>query len=159
MGNRCGRRYHHPIVHDPQEVPARLDRQARQALPDPQAHNPQRERAIVEHIAEIRRARPRVHGRGRWHLRKVLLTVLKLKRLRWLQALVRCSLNSMKVKNSPHLQQRFRSLLGRLTRMIAGTASWFNHLIRIQGRLYFVGYESELAEFTYRRRRLGLTNY
>ena len=104
---------------------------------------------------------------SRPRLRKCFLKVLALKRLRWLQSTIRCSLNSQKLRNDPELRQKFTQLLSLLTMEISGTASWFDHVKRVEGTLWFTKDLSEkgnvtrstrLADRAYRRERLGLHN-
>ena len=150
MGLSCSRRGR-PQANDEDwiVIPAAVEDGA--VFIHPVVHDPQ---GVRRRLARIR-------------LRKVLFTVLKLKRLRWLQALVRASLNCMKVRNSPALRQKFASLLSSLTRMVSGTACWFSHVTRVQGTLYFSEHlssagnatrETKQAEKKYRVEKLGLTN-
>ena len=127
----------------------------------PIVHNPNRERAIDAVRRQARAQRPR-------RLRKVFLRVLCLKRLRWLQSRIRSSLNTQRVKNDRHLNTKFGQLLSLLTREISGTATWFSHLKRVDGVLYFTAHlsaagnvtrETKAAEKAYRRQELRLINY
>ena len=127
----------------------------------PMVHNPNRERAIQAFRQQVLARRPS-------RLRRVFFRVLCLKRLRWLQSRVRSSLNTQKVKNSRYLNMKFGQLLSLLTREVSGTASWFSHLKRVDGVLYFVAHLSEKGNVTretkalekaYRRQELRLINY
>ena len=105
--------HQHQLVHDPEVI---------------------RERAV---------GAPRPRRRRVSRLLRCFKMVLKLKRLRWLQSMVRSSLHGAKLRGDPALRERYVSLLSYLTQQVTGTASWFDHLKRQDGTLYFVAHLSE----------------